>query len=760
MVKKFLPMVLIITLVTTALGGIVFAEVTSSIYTKTQIEELMRNKLNIQEEMKLIHSNLTTQDTREKQLWHMEFQKEEGYISITAEADTGEITRFHQWDRTTYDGVLSLLPEDAKNKASEFIENLQPKKFRETEEVSVEAPSMVLHHLQRNLQEGEDYYFMFVRKLGNEFFPNNYFRIQVSGISGEIVNYEMNWDEATYKDNRNLISEKKARNIFEEESRLNLKYVQLYKDNKGEVEKPILTPVYIYEPKVSDIISGVDGRLLTKDEIYNNFSNMFPRGYAVTESMAKDSTSEGYYGRVEMIPEEGVMSKETAEKLVMNMLSKNLNLEDMRLQNSGYSNQQEGIKGKFWSFYWQNDSAENTLHAVLNTEKKNIVSVNYNTPFKPIENREYSIEDSMKREAIKEDMLNKIDEDTVAETIANKIKEMFPEIDAREIKLEVISMEKNSLLDIRTVRYIDDIPYDRNYINITYDIDEDKIVQFHYKWIDVEAKSSKDILSRDTIEKKFYDAVGFERYLIQLRDQVAKEKERLDIPLKELYPVYALKDFGFAYIDAKDGSFLNFSGEVHEERELQIKGFKDLENHPYRNEIILMNKMGVLQENNEAFYPDETLLRQDALKWIMEMGWRSRLYHFNWYNSNQKEEEVYFKDMNKDHPYYKYIQAAVENHVIENTKDYFKPLEAVEKIEITRWILNAMEQKELAQFTEIFKVSYSDIQEIDDKDIGYVALAKFYDLFANGKESESFQGQETFTRGKFVSILYTMLKNK
>ncbi|SDK19120.1 S-layer homology domain-containing protein [Natronincola ferrireducens] len=777
--KRLVSMVLIFTLLFTVFSGITHAVEVSSIYTKTEIEELVRTKLNIDKEINLDYANLFTRDLQEKKFWSLQFQGENERIHVAISADTGEITNYHNWDATNYEGAITIMAEDAKKTAVKFIQTLEPQKYKETEEVTAKAPSFIIYDMARSAYEGDNYHFLFVRKLGEEFFPNNYFRVQVSGVNGKVTGYEMRWDEATYANKKSLITETKARQVFESEERLALKYVALYKNNKGEVTKPTLTPVYVYNPKESDKIHAVEGRLLKQEELYTGGQFYGPRSYGADQMATKETMN---YDGGEVIPEEGILSKEKVEKAVLETLARELDITGLQVQNSHYSNYYHRMKGKFWNIYWYDEESGKSLNTTVDGEKGNIITASYSK--EPREVKPYE-RDGLELNSLKKDMMDGkvpmevyeeevgnvkntdksqlplLDEEKVRKEVEERIKTMFPHVKGGEVKFKrQPQMTTEAIVYFTSPRYIEGIPYEENYINVTYQYNTGEILELNYRWNDVEIQTPTKIVEKNMIEKKFYDTVGFEKYLIQLRNQEAFNSRRLDIPMKELIPVYSIKDFYFHYIDAGNGKFLDYNGEEYVEENLSIHEFKDIQSSPYKKEILLMDKMGILKEDTLYFQPDGTLLRKDALKWIVEMGWRGRFYYLNkGYGYKNDEKQPYFKDLDKDDPYYIYVEAAIENKILEKGDGYFQPEETITKIESTQWLLNAMGQKELAQFTEIFQVPYTDKGDIPKEDRGYVALAKYYNIFADKNSEGAFQPDKVFTRGEFVSILYHLLKN-
>lgn len=278
----------------------------------------------------------------------------------------------------------------------------------------------------------DNYYFMFVRKINGEFFPNNSFSVTVSGVSGKVTSYEMKWDQGIYEGDRPLLTEEKARSIFEKEDRLQLKYMKLNKYNQDESKGTILTPVYIYRPVESDKIDAITGKLLSNNELYhwNYYGYPMPTRDAVLEEEMKAASSDG---AGEMIPEKGVISREKAEEIVVNHLKDHINIEGMKLNYSRYTNYFSGIKGKFWYINWYSNEDSKYLSAVVNAEKGEILEVSYHKYDRilpPIEARTVEMSKETKKELV--------DHNEVIKLVNEKIQTIFPKV-KDGLKLEVKS---------------------------------------------------------------------------------------------------------------------------------------------------------------------------------------------------------------------------------------------------------------------------------------------------------------------------------
>jgi len=732
-----------------------YGDVKSSILNKVEVEKLAREKLSLDKDFKLQYSNLHTRDIQQRQFWNLDFEGNKKNTSIVMAADSGEIISINQWNSDSYGKAITLLEDEAKKISIDFIKSLETERFKETEEVTVKAPTVIPYDMKINYSDSDNYYFMFVRKINGEFFPNNYFAVTVSGVNGSVLSYEMKWDNATYADNKQLLSDTRARAIFEKEDRLQLKYVKLNEYNQKEGKNIILTPIYVYEPKESDKINATNGKLLTYDELYNWGYYGYPiyRGNTTLESMM-DKVALGQ--TVEMIPEEGVISKEKAEQIVINTIKDHVDIEGIKLNSTSYTNYYGGVKGKFWSVYWYSSEGIKYLDSVVNAENGEVLNLSYsqNQRYEPIpEIRTLQKTDSSKQ--------NTIINDDILKIANEKIEEIFPKTkDNLKLEIKFDNAKNEGEVYLSSPRYVDNIVFEDNYANIRYNTTTKEITSLNYRWDDIEVQKSNSIIDKKKAHKIFYDKVGFEKYLVQLKDLEKFKQEGLELPKEELLPVYGLKNFDFNYINALNGKILNYSGQEHTEEQNQATQFKDIKESPYKRDILLMDKMGILKVIDETFKPDEALLRKDALKWIVEIGWSNKAYYVDRYYapSNENKEKDYFKDISKDNSYYKYIEAAVEFGIIDGG-DYFKPDEKISKIELTKWIINAMKQKELAKYSSIFQTPYKDKELIKTEDTGYVALAKYYNIFGDKNIEVEFEPGKNLDTGKFIQFMYQFIKD-
>jgi len=150
MLRKVMAVIITFTLFLGILVPVSYGDVKSSILTKVEAEKLAREKLDLGNDYKLQYSNLHTRDIQQKQFWNLEFEGYKSNTSITMSADSGDIISINKWNSTTYGEALNLLQDDAKKIAIDFIKSLESERFKETEEVTVKAPTIIPYDIKIN----------------------------------------------------------------------------------------------------------------------------------------------------------------------------------------------------------------------------------------------------------------------------------------------------------------------------------------------------------------------------------------------------------------------------------------------------------------------------------------------------------------------------------------------------------------------------------------------------------------------------------
>lgn len=747
----------------------ILADTESSIYKLDDITTKVKEQLNLGEDFKLDGSSLSTDDFYVKKVWRLEFETEKVHLQVNADAETGDVIAFEYWGGEEGQ-VLKYTKDQVRKVAKEYIdENYARLKNQLIEIDNQEGIGKFIPYY-----DNENHVFVYARNINGQIFAGNNITISISGITGKIRSFRIMWDDSTYTKKSNEISEAQARSIFEKGDAIKLKYINV----KSEDETNILTirPVYYYEMKNTGLLDAISKKFYNAEDIYSYRNNdVYMYDTVKEESAANNKSARG----AEMVPEEGVISREKVEQNILEKLSKIVSTENLKVKYSNYEGWYKGIKGKYWSITLENEIDNIYVYATLDAITGDILRIHYNnhsvSPYRTYDvmddlraaletgemsedafemkaktllaageitkeqydNRLVASKDKSSKDAIKEE---------VKEKAENLMKKMFPEISSENYFVEVEQSEdrynKDNII-VSGIRVINDIKYFDNRFTLEYNSESKEFTSLYFDWFyNIQVEQPKSMLSEAAASKIFYDEVGFDKELVQLMNKEKKENEQLIVPMKELALVYKLNPHYFSYIDAVTGKPLNYYGEDYKD-DTKVESFTDIKGNEYEQAIKLMNKMGFLEETNEKFLPGNTLTRKDAIKWIVLT--LSRQYRYipsaNRYYNNVSQ--LSFMDINEDDEYYEYIKRAVQMNIIQDG-DFFNKDEEVTLLEITRWIINGMGQKELAKFTDVF----SDIEGVSAEDKGYVSLAKYYNIIDDATSINIEQ-----KRGKAVELL-------
>lgn len=678
---------------------------------------------------KVEDTNLSTDDMYLKKVWHIYFTVGEDSINVQADAETGEILAFETWQGNNK-RVFTYTREDVKKTVTDYINA----HYGDIKNDIVEIDEKDHDKLTTIYRNSNGHKFIFARKIGGELFLNNYITISVSGVTGKIVSLQKKWDDVSYNKKTNILAAEEAMKYFKDLKAIKIKYINVYDD-----DKKTLKPVYYFDETKDGLLDAHNKKFYTEEDIYayNNRGNIKYTNDTATEEMAdKDAGGMGQ----ETIPEEGVVSKEAAEKIIMEHIAAITDTKNSRVAYSHYRTYHNGEEGKFWSFNIESEDPQFFASAVMDAETKDVLQVRYRVNDMII----YPMKDG---ETPKEALVGKDTSDIkVVEDKAKALMlKMFPSLKNEKLTIEATTEDDRTI--ITGTRSINNIPYYENGFNMEYDAETDTFTSIYYNWgYNLSIEQPKKMISAEEATNIFYKEVGVDKHLIQLKDKEKEQKENVIVPEKELVLAYGINPYPFNYIDAATGKKLHYSGEVFEGRFDEVRVFEDIDGHTYEKAIKLMNKMGFVKADSDNFAPAGVLKKKDAIKWIVLTLKRQYGYIPSASRNYKSIEMLTFKDINEDDPYYEYIQEAVVMGIIEDA-NYFNKDKGVTMVQLLKWIINGMGQKELAE-SDIFK----EIEGITSKDNGYVGLARYYNIV-----DEKSDLTEALTRGKILQTLYDFI---
>lgn len=217
--------------------------------------------------------------------------------------------------------------------------------------------------------------------------------------------------------------------------------------------------------------------------------------------------------------------------------------------------------------------------------------------------------------------------------------------------------------------------------------------------------STDNIISQTEATSKFKEGLSLDLNYMKVLNAETKHHYSL------LYtPSY--NDSAYSIIDAQTGDWLKFY-------ENNIS-FPKVSHPTAEEELNYMINAHILEVKDfETFNPDAALTKGEALKIIM----KSLTYIYEEYPVPDEEEDSSFTNIPASHELYKYVKNAVAMGILDPKNKTFEFEAAISREELATWFVRALNLEDAAQFSDIYKLSFSDSSQVKKEYIGYVAIA-------------------------------------
>lgn len=199
--------------------------------------------------------------------WNLYFIKSDdkvkSIVRARIDAATGEITSFSTSSSKTEDNPAKYDKAAAKKAVEEFLNQIQPGKFKETKYKETED------ELIKNIEIETPKYFSFqyTRMVNDVPFENNVITVQFDAVTGKITNYNLEWFDVEFPSLENAASLDKIYEIFFKEIGLELQYTtslsdiiyakELAVEPDSTEEVKLVYAVYSDKPTTLDAFTGI-----------------------------------------------------------------------------------------------------------------------------------------------------------------------------------------------------------------------------------------------------------------------------------------------------------------------------------------------------------------------------------------------------------------------------------------------------------------------------------------------------------------------
>ncbi|MEW5952484.1 MAG: YcdB/YcdC domain-containing protein [Bacillota bacterium] len=212
----------------------------------------------------LRHSSLSSSwSAPGSKVWYFTYANQDDTVSVnlTVDALSGELQSFSSYQREEdYKApAVNLSEAEARVKAEELLQRLQPEKFKQVE-------------LRRTTREpgpwpktGDPlpraYGFNYARLVNEIPFPDNGFNVTINSTTGEITSYNLRWWNTDFPQPEGILARSKANEIYAVKNPLTLEYLQRYHHWKPERE-PSYALMYRPEMRLEFMIDARTGNKL------------------------------------------------------------------------------------------------------------------------------------------------------------------------------------------------------------------------------------------------------------------------------------------------------------------------------------------------------------------------------------------------------------------------------------------------------------------------------------------------------------------
>ncbi|WP_054025484.1 S-layer homology domain-containing protein [Bacillus sp. FJAT-28004] len=207
------------------------------------------------------------------------------------------------------------------------------------------------------------------------------------------------------------------------------------------------------------------------------------------------------------------------------------------------------------------------------------------------------------------------------------------------------------------------------------------------------------------------------------------------------------------FLDAETGGWRN--RETGEVTQLEKPKAKDIEGHFAQRQLELMVAYKALDVKDGLVRPNEAVTRGELIKMLV-LARSSGVSPLSMSFSNQLMGKASFNDVAADSSYFVYVESALEQNLIDVGDGSFNPSGKVSRDEMAELIVRALGYNALANYDHIFKASFKDSAEIENKGQAAIVVGLKIMSLSDGK----FLPKKQVTRGEASVAFFRYLQSR
>lgn len=672
---------------------------------KVSLEEAItrvKNVFKVPEEYTDFNSGFNSSPEGER--WSLRWLSEDkGNMNVQVDAESGDIINMNWWEandrQTTPAHAIDRL--QAQKMAENWLDKLAAGK-KEQLKFSPEKGVMPL-----GLDGYSGYSFYWQRHVNGVPVQSNGVRMELDARTGELRNYELEWNKGDLEEPGKAISPSQARQAFEDNKMLQLIYQ--YQDNRP---RPMDTSkesniklVYKINHPSNGVIDAVTGKPYLPEQgqwaAYDrvgmaNEKSMGGGGGSGTSNLRPEEIKELETSKKIITKEQAAAKAEKWVKLPSNAKMQRANL--MREEWNGNSR-------RIWSLNWTAPRTEASdafeMWAYVDAMSGRI----YNF-------YSYNNQESEKGKITRQEALGQ------AESFIQKIEpELLKQVKRND--LDQTEQKSNNLpgqYHFEYVRQVNGIPFPGQGIDITVSAVDSSILRYGLNWWDGKFPPANKAMSQGkACETYFKYAPLTLTYTRIYNDNGASN-------MKLVYePLPPLGQPSFSGIDAENGERLGWDGKPISAQPAP-RSFTDISGHYAAKEIERLGQAGLFSEYGSQFKPNENIKLASFLRALL--GARDGIWS---------------------------IQDADDAEIVKRCRERgwftekLEPGSTVSRELMCKLVIRSMNLEYLAKNSSIFVNPFPKDSSLKPENTGYAAICNGLNLLHIDK---SFAADETISRGE------------
>lgn len=687
-----------------------------------------------------LHSDYEVPGTNQ---WQISFNKTDGdrgeYYSLDLNADNGKFVSF----RTSefYHGqpetaIAVITREQAKATADELLKRINPSEMNQVEYMD----DTRFNNLYPSAQPAR-YGFQYVRKVNGVKFNQNYITVEVNGLTGKVVGYSCRWyDDIKIPGMDGIISEQKARDLFDQKSGMELKYIS--KRDRNNYDYSLRSAVLVYVP------SQMEGSMLDAKEgvilDWRTEKSEERKSKDLTEA-EKNTLFSGLRSSVKPEKEiDNLKATEIMNQAVKENMGEGYEIQSVRYEEGNVS--WTGNADKIWTAQFMKKerpvygpmpggsiSIDASTGMLVSMYNHSMYEMSEKTP----DDSKKLTWDSAYMKAI----------DTMIKYYPDKVKSVRTLQTYMKDSMRINGKEMGErYYNFSFGRLVDGIPYQDNYITLRIDVYTGAVSEIRCQWNDkLQFAPKSGIISAEEAKGIFYKYHS--PVLSYIYKGMGKEAVTAEKAANLVYTLQSTdRDTAptIYNIDAVTGKRIDAFGQepVKKENTFEAK----IKGHWAEKQLTILAYQGIL--DTDSFSADGEISLLKALKMLV---------YAKGYEPYMAREipAVKFTNIPQDDPDLNFIKLAVKYGLIENKEGVLEKEEKVTREKMAQLLVKLLNYEKLAKAREIFTLPYDDANKISSDLYSYVAIAKGLGIFEDN--GSSFRPKENTTEIEFAMAIYKTL---